>query len=161
MSGRPRTAAALPGPGYKRPRQVSESGLVVSVVTEDGSKSKTFNFSNVDAPEQLVLDLVASFAKLSGPGGRWRSMSSIQAGEGMVRHLAATLPQISPEVKRAKDVSPEVWWQWRYAIEKKDRAVVLRWLARHDATGHEGQGQAAQVSSDLRLLQSEGVPEYP
>ncbi len=121
MSGRPRTAAALPGPGYKRPRQVSESGLVVSVVTEDGSKSKTFNFSNVDAPEQLVLDLVASFAKLSGPGGRWRSMSSIQAGEGMVRHLAATLPQISPEVKRAKDVSPEVWWQWRYAIEKKVR----------------------------------------
>jgi hypothetical protein len=121
MSGRRGTTASLPGAGYARPQRVSDSRLVVLVIPEDGGEARFFDFSGSQAPEGLVVDLVGAFAKLTAPDGKWRSMKTATCGGGMLGRLALSLAAVGPDVRSAGDVSPEVWWQWRNAMESRTR----------------------------------------
>ena len=90
------TAAVAPESGYSRPRMVDAEGLSVSVRTEDGD-TKVFDFRSVGAPPDLVGPLVAAFAKVSGPAGTWRQMTTVYNGwkalRRFLRFVGARVPE--------------------------------------------------------------------
>lgn len=121
MSQSREASAAMPAMGYSRPSLVSESGLSVTHVAEDGNTQTTFDFSALDGSQELIKALVAGFATATGQAGRWRSSASAAAGastlRGFVRHLAAG-PHPPATIS---ELGPEVWWAWRTDVESRQR----------------------------------------
>jgi|GEM_PF-920101 len=113
--------AAMPAPGYSRPAQVNESGLVVTHVTEDGSSVSTFDFTTVDCPPDLLRSLVQGFAVATGQAGRWKSAVSADAGAGILRRFVRDICEQDNAPTRIEELGPEVWWAFRAAIESKNR----------------------------------------
>ena len=120
-SRRKPTAAVLPTAGYRRPLLVDADGLSVGVVGESGEDFGTFDFAGLDAPVELIRALVAGFARASGPGGRWRSAQTVRAAAQILRRFARDVSAANPEVATIGDVTPEVWWRWRSAVESRIR----------------------------------------
>ena len=120
-SRRKPTAAVLPTAGYRRPLLVDADGLSVGVVGENGEDFGTFDFAGLDAPVELIRALVAGFARASGPGGRWRSAHTVRGAASNLRRFARDVSAANPEVATIGDVTPEVWWRWRSAVESRIR----------------------------------------
>ena len=107
-----RTAGVAPEAGYSRPRMVDAEGLSVSVETEDGD-TKVFDFRSAGAPPDLVRPLVAAFAKVSGPAGTWRQMTSVRAGWLVLRRFLKFVGDEYPNVTTITALSDDVWNNWR------------------------------------------------
>lgn len=122
MTGRRKpTAAAMPPAGYRRPEMVSGDGLSVAVVGEAGEDFGRFDFTKVAAPPELMRALVAGFARATGPGGRWKTYSSARKGAEVLRRFAREVSAANPQIATIGDVTAEVWWGWRTAIEATNR----------------------------------------
>ena len=135
------TAAVLPAAGYRRPALVGAGGLTVDVVGESGETFGRFDFSGVDAPVELTRALVEGFARKSGPGGRWASVQTVRSGADNLRRFAKEISAANPDVATIGDVTPEVWWGWRNAVESRSRwpsQIVLVRSLLHDVKGLPG-----------------------
>jgi hypothetical protein len=115
------TAATLPPGRYTRPALLDGSGLAVRVVTEDGGDAGVFDFSDVDAPPALLRPMVTGFAAAAGPGGRWRSARTVDAGAKLLRRFIATIREANPGLDHIDRLTPEVWWSWRARVESGAR----------------------------------------
>ena len=105
-------AAALPGSGYRRPDILSANSLRVGPLTgEDGEDLGTYDFSSLleDCPRSLLEDLVQGFATAAGPGGRWRTASSVRRGASTTRSVARSIASSHTGVSSIRDVTPEVY----------------------------------------------------
>lgn len=115
-----RTAAAAAWKVLPAPR-IDEALRVVSFTDEDGA-TWDFDFSDLAAAPGLVDDLVAALVAGSSPR---RAMAHAQhrrfGGRDGARYLAVYLSAHYPDVASIADISPEVWWAWRTAREKKSR----------------------------------------
>ena len=111
-----RTAAVLPPAGYHRPERVGVGGLSVAVVGESGEDFGTYDFADVKAPVELTRALVDGFVRASGPGGQWRSRHTVRKAAQVLRRFATEAAAANPKVATIADVSPEVWWGWRRAV---------------------------------------------
>ena len=123
-----RTAAVAPAAGYSRPRSVMPCGLVATVTTEDG-KIKSFDFSGLDAPPDLLRTLVAAFARASGPAGRWRSMETVKGGAKVLKQFARYLAAEHPDVTTITALMPDVWAAWRAHVESRSRYAGAVWTS--------------------------------
>ena len=121
-SGLRQTAAVLPPAAYRRPVLFDADGLRVAVVGESGEDFGTFDFASVKAPVELTRALVAGFARASGPGGRWRSAHTVRRAAEILRRFAGEVTAANPQVATIAEVTPEVWWGWRRAVES-----IARW----------------------------------
>ena len=107
-----RTAGVAPEAGFSRPRMVGAEGLSVSVETEDGD-TKVFDFRSVGAPPDLARPLVAAFAKVSGPAGTWRQMTSVYRGWSVLRRFLKFVSDEYPNVTTITGLTDDVWNNWR------------------------------------------------
>ena len=139
MTGRSnRTAAAVPAAGYRRPAMLSADGLRVSVVGENGEDFGTFDFTDVVAPVELKRALVAGFACASGPGGRWKSVHTVKQAAKVLQRFAGEVSAANPHLATIAEVTAEVWWGWRSAVESTNRWPAQINMARallHDVKG--------------------------
>ena len=87
------------------------------LVGEAGEDLGTYEFKDVPAPSGLLLPLVAGLERAAGPGGRWRARSSVEAGAKIVQRLATDIAAQHPEVTSIKGLTPEVFKDWRKAVE--------------------------------------------
>lgn len=115
----PRRTAALPGPEYTRPNRLDDSGLVVTVVGEDGTDFGQFDFSRFPEMESTRASLIHGFLKATGSDGRWRAKSSVGSGYTMIGIFLRFLESHHPRVGGMKEISPEVWWTWRTDVESR------------------------------------------
>lgn len=115
-----RTSASLPKGRYSRPSRTNDALRALTFTEEDGG-SWTFDFSDLTAHPGLVADLAAAVMAGSSPGGRWRTRMTVEAAVGAARQFAVYMTAEFPEVSSIAQVSPEVWWTWRAAREKKSR----------------------------------------
>lgn len=113
--------APLPDSAYVRPISIAPSGLSVTVYGENGNEFGTFNFDDLDAPKQFVKELVFGFCKATGPEGRWRSKATVKSAASTVRGFATAIAKNHPDLISVSDLSPEMWWAWRSAVEKRVR----------------------------------------
>ena len=129
-----RTAAVAPESGYRRPRMVDAEGLSVSVRTEDGD-TRVFDFRSTGAPPDLVRPLVAAFAKMSGPAGTWRQMTTVYNGWKALRHFLKFVGKEHPNVTTITDLTDDVWKHWRSntitATSRNAQSLILRMLLRN------------------------------
>ena len=129
-----RTAAVAPDSGYDRPRMVDAEGLSVSVETEDGD-TKVFDFRSAGAPPELVRPLVAAFAKVSGPAGTWRQMTTVHKGWKVLRRFLLFVGDEYPKVTTITALTDDVWNNWRSNTETasgwNSPSLVLRTLLRN------------------------------
>ena len=123
-----RTAAVAPAAGYSRPRSVMPCGLVATVTTEDG-KTKSFDFSGLDAPPDLLRVLVAAFARASDPGGQWRSMETVKGGAKVLKRFARYLAAEHPDVTTITALMPDVWAAWRAHVESTSQYASVVWTS--------------------------------
>lgn len=114
-------AAPLPAAGYTRPRLVSEDGLSVTVVAEDGEVFGTYHFGDLAAPAALLHALVAAFATATGPEGGWRAKGTVDHAAAVTRRFAREVAAANPGVRTLSDLTPEVWWQWRNSVMRTTR----------------------------------------
>ena len=82
------TQAQFPGAGYSRPNVAAADSLTHTVYGESGESFGEFDFSDIDAPRQLVSDLVTAFRSGTGSTGRWRSKSSVREVASLLRRFA-------------------------------------------------------------------------
>ena len=133
-----RTAAAMPAAGYHRPALLDADGLSVAVVGESGEDFGTFDFADLEAPVELTRALVAGFARASGPGGRWRSVHTVNQAAKVLRRFAREVLAANPQLTTIAEVTPEVWWGWRSTVESRTSWPGQINLARallHDVEG--------------------------
>lgn len=102
-------------------------GLVATVTTEDG-KTKSFDFSKLDAPPDLLRALVAAFARASGPASPWRSMETVKNGAKALRRFARYLASEHPDVTTITALAPDVWADWRAHVESTSRYAGAVWI---------------------------------
>ena len=122
MTGSPRgRAAVLPSAGYVRPPQVDSSGLIVTHVTEDGSTTTVFDFSDLECPPDLLRSLVDGFAVACGQDGRWRAARSAKNGAAAMRSFIRTVAEHPDPPARIEDIGPETWWLWRGRLQATNR----------------------------------------
>jgi hypothetical protein len=115
-----RTAATLPSGKYSRPPLTDDTNRRVTFTDED-SRCRTFEFTDVEAHAGLVDDLVDALAAGAASDGRWRTIATVDAAAKAVRQLASYLMTEFPEVRSAADIGPEVWWAWRSSKDQKAR----------------------------------------
>ena len=140
-----RTAAVAPESGYSRPRMVDAEGLSVSVRTEDGD-TKVFDYRSVGAPPDLMRPLVAAFAKVSGPAGTWRQMSTVSNGWKALQRFLKFVGEEYPNVTTVAGLTEDVWKNWRSntdtASGRNSLSMMLRRLLR-DTEGLPGRTRMA------------------
>ena len=139
-----------PGPGYRRPSTLSADGLTVGPLVGEASEDLgTYEFRDVPAPSGLLLPLVAGLERAAGPGGRWRARSSVEAGAKIAQRLATDIAAQHPEVTSIKDLTPEVFKDWRTAVETNAIWPGQINLARDTAPGYGGgtEGDTAGVQN--------------
>lgn len=130
MSRRRGTAGiALPPGGYSRPVALSSDGLTLGpLVSEDGETIGPHDFHAARAPEGLVLPLVDALGRAAGPGGRWPSPRSVQAGAWILRRLAEEIAEQHPEVQSIGDVTPDIYRDWcRQSDEREAWPARINW----------------------------------
>ena len=88
---------------------------------------------------ELKRALVAGFARASGPGGRWKSVHTVkQAAKVLLRRFAGEVSAANPQLATIAEVTAEVWWGWRSAVESTNRWPAQINMARallHDVEG--------------------------
>lgn len=115
------TPVSMPAPGYRRPDRVDVTGLVASVVGTDGQEAGPFDFSQAPPHGQVREQLVAAFVSATGPTGRWRSASTMEATHGIVVAFLRSLDRLGISVTSLTDFTPEHWWTWRGDVEARNR----------------------------------------
>ncbi|WP_125079794.1 hypothetical protein [Mycobacterium sp. P7213] len=115
-----RRTAPLPAGKYARPAPVDPE-LRRLCFTDEGGRTRTFSFDDVDGPAELIGDLVTALANGSQSGGRWRTLATVDAAVGAARQLLTYLRTEFPEVHSIADFGPEMWWAWRAAKESQTR----------------------------------------
>lgn len=116
-----RRTATLPAGKYARPALVDPE-LRQLCFTDESGRTRTFSFDDVHGPAELIDDLVTALANGSQPGGRWRTLATVDAAVSAARQLITYLGAEFPGVHSIADFGPEVWWAWR---AEKDRQA--RW----------------------------------
>lgn len=112
---------SMPGPGYRRPDRVDESGLVVSVTGPDGQELGPFDFTEAPAHGQVRAQLVSAFVAATGPGGRWKSRASMDTAHRTVTAFLRSLDPLGIAVSSLAEFGPEAWWTWRKDWESRNR----------------------------------------
>lgn len=115
------TQAQFPGAGYSRPNVEAADSLTHTVYGESGELFGEFDFSDIEAPRQLISDLVTAFRSGTGSTGRWRSKSSVKEAASFVRRFAVDLASDNPELESLSALSAEIWWAWRTKIKARTR----------------------------------------
>lgn len=115
------TRAHFPGPGYSPPNAEDDGSLFHTVYGESGECFGGFDFSDIDAPHQLVSDLVEAFRNATASTGRWRSKSSVKEAASLIRRFAVDLHSDNPGLESLWDLSAEMWWAWRSKINVRTR----------------------------------------
>lgn len=120
-----RRGAAMPADGYKRPAQLDHSGLVVTHVSEDGGKTSTYDFSQLQCAPELLSSLVQAFASCCEQGGRWKTPSSVRTNAKHLRRFIQDIAEMPNSPSSITEITPEFWRAWRSARESTTR----RWPA--------------------------------
>lgn len=110
--------AAQPDAGYQHPSATDASGLIVTIVLPDGSQ-RTYDFSDLMPVTPLLQSLVTGFARASGSGGRWPSVSSMRTGQATLRRLYRFVSDLDSAPQTIEDVSPRVWRAWQDHVSAK------------------------------------------
>ena len=113
--------AQFPTEGYQRPSTNAADSLVHTVYGESGELFGTFDFSDLEAPRQLVLELVFAFQKATGSSGRWRTQATVKAASAQLRMFVTALMVKFPEIESMKNFTPEMWWSWRADVKNRSR----------------------------------------
>ena len=113
--------AHYPEAGYSRPAKESHDSLVHSVYGETGELFGTFDFSDVKAPGQIMVELVDAFRKGTGSSGRWRSKSSVREVASLLRRFAVDITKANSGLESLAGFTPEMWWAWRTEIRSRTR----------------------------------------
>lgn len=111
----------MPETGYSRPSLISDSGLSVTHVSEDGDITTVFDFTAIGGSQRLVRSLVAGFATATGQAGRWRAPASAAAGASTLRSFTRYLASLPDSPSTIAELGPEVWWAWRTEVECRQR----------------------------------------
>ena len=129
---------SFPEPGDERPSGLSADGLVLGpLVGEDGTDMGTYDFRPLlpDCPLGVVLPLVAGLARAAGPGGSWRTRSSVRAGAQAVRSFARHVVALFPQLEAIADLTPEMYRTWFRAVRSRSewpgRLVHMRTILEH------------------------------
>lgn len=116
-----RKQTQFPKKGYSRPNTEDNNSLSHSVYGEEGELFGDFDFSEIQAPRQLVSDLVQSFRKGTGSAGRWRSKSSVKEVASLIRRFAVEIFTANPDLESLVGFNAEMWWEWRDKIKSRTR----------------------------------------
>jgi hypothetical protein len=115
------TKAQFPSAGYSRPSVVAAEALVHTVYGETGEVLGDFDFSDIDAPRQLVSDLVTAFRNGTGSTGRWRSKSTVKEVASLLRRFSVNITSDNPDLQSLSDLTAEMWWAWRTKVKDRTR----------------------------------------
>ena len=112
--------AKYPESGYSHHLDDAKS-LVVSVVGESGESFGRFDFTDIKAPHQLMVELVRALQSATNSSGRWRTKSSVRVGVDSLRGFAKDITIDYPELQTMADFTAEMWWSWREKIKSRSR----------------------------------------
>lgn len=122
MAPRKNQRISFPEPGDERPSFLSADGLVLGpLVGEDGADMGTFDFRPLlpDCPLGVVLPLVAGLDRAAGPGGSWRTRSSVRKGAEAIRSFARHIVELFPQLEAIADLTPEMYRVWFRAVRAR------------------------------------------
>lgn len=113
--------AQFPAEGYQRPNTNAANTLVHTIYGESGELLGTFDFSDLEAPHQLVSEIIVAFQKATGSSGRWRTQATVKAAAAQLRMFVNSLMVKFPEIESMENFTPEMWWSWRTEVKSRTR----------------------------------------
>jgi hypothetical protein len=91
------------------PSNLSTDGLVATLVSEDGSARRTYDFRQSRGPERLKLQLVAAFAVACSTTGTLRRPKTCRSYARILNRFLAFAADRDRPVTSAAKITPGVW----------------------------------------------------
>ncbi|MFI6031579.1 hypothetical protein [Amycolatopsis magusensis] len=115
----------MPGADYTRPASRDATGLVVTVLAENGEGQRVFDFSRLTGALTLRRELAAAFDARCGPGGTWRSARTAHGGYYAARTFLSYLDDLDHAPQALKDLTPAAWSSWRMSLPANNTSAEL------------------------------------